>query len=78
LGNQVVDESFQEAEMEGLGSAPPAMSDARAIQAASLAPGYKNTISDADSAYLQQWLLSLFATWAVTPQEYWPAEWHGK
>ena len=37
LGNQVMDEYFQEAEMEGLGSAPPAMSDARAIQACALA-----------------------------------------
>ena len=58
LGNQVVDEYFQEAEMEGLGSAPPAMSDARGIQAASLAPGYKHTISDADAASVS--LLSTF------------------
>ena len=78
LGNQVVDEYFQEAEMEGLGSAPPAMCDARAIQAASLAPGYVNTISDADSAYLQTWLAALVATWAAIPKEFWPEEWDGK
>ena len=54
------------------------MSDARAIQAASLAPGFVNTISDADSAYLQSWLEALVATWAVTPQEFWPDEWEGK
>ncbi len=74
----MVDEYFQEAEMEGLGSAPPAMCDARGIQAASLAPGYVNTISDADSAYLQTWLEALVATWAVIPQGFWPDDWEGQ
>ena len=78
LGNQVVDEYFQEAEMEGLGSAPPAMSDARAIQACALFPDYCHMISDADAAYLQTWLKALIDTWAVIPREFWPKEWIGK
>jgi hypothetical protein len=78
LGNQVVDEYFQEAEMEGLGSAPPAMSDARAIQACALFPDYCHMISDADAAYLQTWLQALIDTWAVIPREFWPASWIGK
>ena len=78
LGDNVKDTWFNEAEMEGLGAAVPAMEDSRAIDAQALQPGYILTLSDADSAYLQAWLASKFETWAELPEEYWLPEWEGK
>ena len=78
LGDNVIDQWYQEAEMEGLGAAPPAMEDSRALDAMSCQPGYVQTISDADSAYLQAWLGSKYEVWVEIPREYWLPEWEGK
>jgi hypothetical protein len=78
LGNDVKDAWFQEAEMEGLGSAPPAMEDERALGVKSLQPGFTQSDSDAESAYLQEYLKSKYVTWIHPPKEFWPEEWHGK
>ena len=78
LGDNVKDTWHQEAEMEGLGAAVPAMEDSRTIDAHGLKPGYNTWVSDADSAYLQAWLGSKFECWAEIPEEYWLPEWHGK
>ena len=78
LGDNVKDTWHQEAEMEGLGAAVPAMEDSRTIDAHGLKPGYNTWVSDADSAYLQAWLGSKCAVWAEIPEEYWLPEWHGK
>ena len=78
LGDNVVDAWFQQAEMEGLGSAPPAMEDNRALDVKSLQPGYEQSDADAESAYLQEWLKSKHPTWFHPPREFWPKEWVGK
>jgi hypothetical protein len=78
LGNDVKDAWFEQAEMEGLGSAPPAMEDNRALDVKSLQPGYTQSDSDAESAYLQEYLKSKHVTWFHPPVEFWPAHWHGK
>ena len=78
LGDNITDTWYQEAEMEGRGSAPPAVEDSRALDAFSLLPGYRATFADAESAYLQAYLNSKFETWVSIPREYWPADWHGK
>ena len=78
LGDNVKDTWHQEAEMEGLGAAVPAMEDSRTIDAHGLKPGYNTWVSDADSAYLQAWLGSKCAVWAEIPEEYWLPEWYGK
>jgi hypothetical protein len=70
LGNDVKDAWFQEAEMEGLGSAPPAMEDNRALDVKSLQPGYTQSDSDAESAYLQESLKSKYVTWIHPPVEF--------
>ncbi len=41
LGNNVYDQNFDWAEFQELGSAPPAMEAARAADALSLFPGYR-------------------------------------
>ena len=72
LGNDVKDAWLQEAEMEGLGSAPPAMEDNRALDVKSLQPGFTQSDSDAESAYLQEYLKFKHVTWIHPPVEYWP------
>ena len=78
LGDNVIDTWYQEAEMEGLGAAVPAMEDSRLLDAQSLKPGWEVTCSDADSAYLQAFLNSKFPTYVEIPREYWLKEWVGK
>ena len=78
LGDQVKDEWYQEAEMEGLGSAPPAMEDSRSLDARSVHPDYEQTISDAISAYLQEYMRSKYKTYVSVCEEYWEPEWRGK
>ena len=78
LGDNVTDTWYQEAEMEGLGAAVPAMEDSRTLDAQSLRPGYVCEVSDADSAYLQAWLGSKVEVWVEIPEEYWLPEWYGK
>ena len=68
LGDNVKDTWHQEAEMEGLGAAVPAMEDSRTIDAHGLKPGYNTWVSDADSAYLQAWLGSKFAVLGRNPR----------
>lgn len=56
--------------MEGLGSATLAMEDIRAMDVKNLQPGFAQSDSDAESAYLQAWLNSErpWGTWtAVDP-----------
>ena len=63
--------------MEGLGAAPPAMEDSRALDAKSCQPGYCQTVADAESAYLQAYLGSKVEVWVEIPYEYWLPEWIG-
>ncbi len=68
LGDNVLDAWLQQAEMEGLGSAPPAMEDNRALDVKSLQPGYTQSDSDAESAYLQSYLNSEHPTYIHSPK----------
>ena len=78
LGNDVRDTWYQEAEMEGLGAAVPAMEDSRTIDAQSLRPGYACYAADAESAYQQAWLGGKYEVWVEIPEEYWLPGWEGK
>ena len=77
LGDNVKDQHFNFAIFEELGSTPPCMEAARALDAVSLFPGYSRMQSDAKSAYTQSFLRGK-PTWVALPRERWPAEWHGK
>ena len=56
LGNQMKDESFDYAQFQDQGSAPPVMEAVRAAEALSLIEGYCQKESDAESAYTQAFL----------------------
>ena len=77
LGNNVVDESFDWAQFQDLGSGPPSMEAARAADALGLFPGYCQRQSDAISAYTQAFLKGP-ATWVSLPERWWPKHWKGK
>ena len=65
------DQSFDWAEFQELGSAPPSMEAARAADALGLFPGYCQKQSDAISAYTQAFLKGK-KTWVSLPPERWP------
>ena len=71
LGDQVKDQDFNFAIFDDLGSAPPTMEAARALDAVSLFPGYEQQQSDATSAYAQAFLRGQ-ETWIALPRERWP------
>ena len=77
LGDQVKDQDFNFAIFDDLGSAPPTMEAARALDAVSLFPGYEQQQSDATSAYTQSFLRGK-PTWISLPRERWPKSWEGK
>ena len=77
LGNNIFDQSFDWAEFQEVGSAPPSMEAARVGDALSLFPGYVQKQSDATSAYTQAFLKGT-ETWVSLPRERWPKSWSGK
>ena len=77
LGNNVFDQHFDWAQFNDLGSAPPLMEAARAVDALSLFPGYCGKDSDAVSAYTQAFLKGP-KTFVALPRNRWPAHWVGK
>ena len=74
LGDNVKDQDFQFAVFEELGSAPPSIEAAKALDAFSLMPGYEETQSDAFSAYTQSFLRGK-PTHVALPYERWPDWW---
>ena len=56
LGDNVKDQNFGWAEFEALGSSPPSLEAAKALDAVSRMPGMELSQSDALSAYTQTFL----------------------
>ena len=78
LGDQIVDDSFETAKFQDLGSSPPAIEAARSVDALGCFDGYEVTTNDANSAYLQSFLKGPAITYVRLPRERWPKEWIGK
>ena len=77
LGDNVRDQDWVYAVFEELGSAPPSIEAAKALDAFSLFPGYEETQSDAKSAYTQSFLRGT-ETWVALPNDRWPDWWKAK
>ena len=75
LGDNVKDQDFSWAEFCELGSSPPSMEAARALDAMGSLPGYTVKTGDARGAYTQALLLGA-ETWVALPENRWPQ--HGK
>ena len=59
-----------------MGSAPPLMEAARAVEALSLVKGYCAKQNDAESAYTQAFLKGV-KTYVSLPRNRWPKSWEG-
>ncbi len=77
LGDHVKDQDFSWAELCELGSSPPSMDAAKALDAFGSFPGYTVKTGDAKGAYTQALLLGA-ETWVTLPENRWPAHWKGK
>ena len=82
LGDSVKDQNFDWAEFEALGSSPPSLEAAKALDAVSLLPGMELSQSDAHSAYTQTFLGGTRGggtpTWVSIPRHRWPKSWECK
>ncbi len=76
LGDNVKDEHFNWAEFADLGSSPPTMEAARALDAIGCLEGYSVKTGDARGAYTQAYLRGC-KTWVALPRERWPDSWVG-
>ena len=74
LGDNVKDQDFNWAEFCELGSSPPSIEAAKALDAMGSLPGYKVKTGDARGAYTQS-LLRGTETWATLPEHRWPKQW---
>ena len=70
LGDNVLEALYHQARMEGLGSAPLAMEDKRALEVTSLALSQAQSVSEAELAYLRDWLNSEHPTYVHPPREF--------
>ncbi len=77
LGDHIKDQDFSWAEFCELGSSPPSMDAAKALDAFGSFPGYTVKTGDAKGAYTQALLLGA-ETWVTLPENRWPAHWKGK
>ena len=77
LGDNVKDQDFSWAEFCELGSSPPTMEAAKALDAYGSLPGYAVKTGDARGAYTQALLLGA-ETWVTLPENRWPKHWIGK
>ncbi len=77
LGDNVRDQDFSWAECCELGSSPPSMEAAKALNAMGSLLGYKVKTGDARGAYTQSRLRGA-ETWVALPENRWPKAWKGK
>ena len=77
LGDTVKDQDFSWAEFCELGSSPPSIEAAKALDAMGSMPGYLVKTGDAKGAYTQALLLGA-ETWVTLPENRWPKHWAGK
>jgi len=76
-GNRVVNQNWETAIFQDLGSAPATMEAGRAADCYGCMPGHVITVADAEQAYVQAELKGN-PTWVALPPEAWPQAWHGK
>ena len=76
LGDNIKDQDFW-AEFCELGSSPPTIEAAKALDCFGSLPGYCVKTGDAKGAYTQALLLGA-ETWVSLPENRWPAHWVGK
>ena len=74
LGDRVRDPDFNWAECCELGSSPPSMEAAQALDAMGPLLGYTVKTGDARGAYTQS-LLRGADTWVTSPENRWPKLW---
>ena len=74
-GNRVVNQNWEAAMFQDLGSAPATLEAGRAADCLGCAPGCTISIADAEQAYVQAELRGT-ETWVALPEEAWPEEWH--
>ena len=77
LGDNVKDQDFSWAEFCELGSSPPSIEAAKALDAMGSMPGYLVKNGDAIGAFTQALLLGA-ETWVSLPENRWPKHWWGK
>ena len=77
LGDNVRDQDFSWAEFSELGSSPPSIEAAKALDAMGPLPGYKVKTGDARGAYAQS-LLRGAETWVTLPEIRWRKYWTKK
>ena len=77
LGDSLKDRDFSWAEFCELGSSPPTIEAAKALDAVGSLPGYIVKTGDARGAYTQALLLGA-ETWVALPENRWPKHWIGK
>ncbi len=71
LDDGVTDQDFSWAEFSELGSSPPYMKAAKALDAMGSLPGYTVRTGDARWAYTQS-LMHGTETWGTVPESRWP------
>ena len=76
-GNRVINQNWEVAIFQDLGSSPAAMEAGKAVDFYGSFGGHDCEQADAEQAYVQAYLRGP-TTWGMLPQEAWPKEWHGK
>jgi len=76
-GNNVIDQSYEAATFQDLGSSPSNMAAGKYLDYYSCLPGHSGQQADACQAYIQSEYTGT-ETWLILPEEVWPAEWRGK
>ncbi len=77
LGDNLKDQDFNWPEFGELGSTPPSIEAARALDAIGSLPGHRVETGDANGAYTQS-LLRGTKTWVALPEHRLPTHWRGK
>jgi len=76
-GNNVIDQSYEAATFQDLGSSPSNMAAGRYLDFYSCLPDYSGQQADAQQAYIQSTYTGT-ETWLILPEEVWPEDWKGK
>ena len=76
-GNRVVNQSWEAAIFQDLGSSPASMESGKAVDAYGCFQGHSCQQADAEQAYVQAELRGN-KTWIALPPEAWPGSWKGK
>ena len=76
-GNRVINQNWEVALFQDLGSSPAAMEAGKAVDCYGSFEGHECMQEDAEQAYVQAELKGP-KTWVLLPTEAWPAHWHGK